>query len=645
MDNVFLKSENIELSESVIENLYYLINKSKRGYCTSHKDMGEALEKYINANELTQSRFERICFNIMDYYSFSISLNTKGLSDQVDDNLQNELINESKEFMELYNDEKKMSKDELINMIKICKTIIEKQNLFFFLRDMKYHKQNYLEDMKYYMKDQDIEKWSMDFDLAIKQRDVYKAKQLLQYVIDNNLNEWNKYINDFESISQDNFMFIGHSLKPINFEGNFHTNYISCSLFNQNNISTFNSRYGFIFNPNNMVGASYSDMYVNNLVELKEDITNSSIPIIHHPFAILKRMEDYKKENERKNSYQKVYSEIVHEGFDPIGIFCFTTGIKEFEYEYNKAIELSNKTGLRIKFIDALKLSKGEELERLKKSVIDSIFFKKGYSYNLRDENLFRYSLFFKSLDELKKAGEYTKNDVLNIFDRNEELISIFTSVSDIFDNSKSYNKEEKKYALENGYNNNFGIIINGEATAFMLEKLNKPEYHKYKHEINELFPGFEVFMDLNGFLPLNIDLYNQMKDEIPDLTFKNMASYMARKVKDNVVSSEKTVMEYIKSKKIALKDMIEEKNNLEADKKKHSKCELIIMNEYMLNIYKNDLTSIEESSSSLKVELENQNKEKEKIENEIQVLNEKINSIKNSAIQEENNRKIHTKK
>ena len=116
MDNVFLKSENIELSESVIENLYYLINKSKRGYCTSHKDMGEALEKYINANELTQSRFERICFNIMDYYSFSISLNTKGLSDQVDDNLQNELINESKEFMELYNDEKKENKHKIQNV-------------------------------------------------------------------------------------------------------------------------------------------------------------------------------------------------------------------------------------------------------------------------------------------------------------------------------------------------------------------------------------------------------------------------------------------------------------------------------------------------------------------------------------------------
>ena len=168
-----------------------------------------------------------------------------------------------------------------------------------------------------------------------------------------------------------------------------------------------------------------------------------------------------------------MYSEIVKDGFEPIGIFCFTDGTKNFNENYKRAHELQKSfPNLKIRTFDVMKKKKGMELDEMKCNLLNNL---KSQllpdTYKIEMDNLHRYDLFFEKFDKLKKIGDYTENEIESLFKYNLELLSIFDKEPDELFSGK-YNDIEIKYILGKNLKYNIDDILNGQMRAFSLNNL-----------------------------------------------------------------------------------------------------------------------------------------------------------------------------
>ena len=123
------------------------------------------------------------------------------------------------------------------------------------LRDLARLRNDCKMNMSYYKSNDEIEIFLSQFDKAIDSGDINTAKKMIEKLQNEILEEWNKYVPNFENMTDDNFCFIGHSTYSTKFEGDFYTGYVSTSLYNQEVNDTYKGRYGFIMMPTNIVGA------------------------------------------------------------------------------------------------------------------------------------------------------------------------------------------------------------------------------------------------------------------------------------------------------------------------------------------------------------------------------------------------------
>ena len=627
--------------------------ENKKVYLSN--DMTTKIRNLIKNYNFSRTVINSLNNNVIDYNTFrcildNISMHTKIICDisvssdrtQLDPKLDEELKNISKNYLKLYASKNityvYISNNDIAKIedfINLSYEIKNKSNQIYLLYDLIRAKEDYIKDMKYFMNTEDINNFNNEYSSAIEVKDTNKMLEMLKQVQKLILKEWEKYPMNIDNMTEENFCFMGHSTNTTEYKGKFNSRYVSCSLLNQNVYDTYRSGFGFIMKPTNIVGASSSDMYVNNNSYDEENLLSySSIPQIHHPQRLIDECKKQKEENNKNNFPKKVYNEVVTDGFEPIGIFCFTNGAKNLDWSYKRAIELQKKfPNLKIKFLDMMKIKKGKELENMQLYLIDSLREKiLPNNYKIKIEDLPRYKLFLQKFEGLKKLDNYTEEDIENLFKYNTDLLSIFNNDSDtLFKNN--YTDEEIKYILGNNIIYNIDFILKGDITIHSLKSLKSLE--KNKDKLNKYYDGLSEFVSLISKVDINNELIEEIKKDIP-LNFYKMSKCLL----NNINKKEKTTKVELDKLKKEYQDLIneqEERLKLEEEEKLYRK---ITTNEVWYKMLEIDFNYLIDEINKNNQEIETLLKDKENIENQINNIEKDNEEIMNTYQNNINNLK-----
>lgn len=458
--------------------------------------------------------------------------------------------------------------DEYLTTSTFIYEVHEKVHL---IRDLNNAREDIIKNLKYYKTEEEIEKFNEEYSLAIKNVDIDRMKQLVEQENNNVLNEWKKLDKSIDEMTDDNFCFVGHSAKGSDFEGDFRDTYISCSLYDKDIFDTYNHGYGFIFKPENIVGARNNDMQTNNWANNSNNLLfYTSVIVFEHPKRILEECKELKEQNLKENSDKIVYNELILNKFEPIALFCFTNGSKEYDYNYEGVFELQKSfPNLKIKMIDTLSRKKGIDLENEKLSILNSIYNKIYYENKAKNPNgdyiyspitkneLFRYQLFFDKLEQLKQTKNYTKDDVKNIYILNNELLTSSTSIEEMIRSNSSI--DIIKYKLEKSYTYNIEGILNGNFNMYCLNNLAR--LLPYKDKLNTYYDGLEEFVILLNKVSLNDELIDKIKKE-PNLNLYKISKILSDKLIEKEKEEKLNKQKELNSKEIEIEIQLNNSNS-----------------------------------------------------------------------------------
>lgn len=605
-------------------NLVSIIARSRRNILPSDFAVGNVSEKtYTVAIEILESKCDIVSTNDGSW----------GEDYELEKDLVEKFIDLSERFLKI--EEMSDNITKMQELEKVCPDLIEVYSFIFKLRDLKLAKGMYLEDLKYYKTPEEISEWSNRFDKAYEERNIDIMKSILEEVRQSNKEEWIKYVNDSNG---DDFAFIGHSVcgNTEDLRGKHRSKYISTSYFNSEFNTTFQFRYGYIMPASQIMSARPYDTYTDNTALDEEDaLRGTSVPVVSHPLNVINTMRKHREENENSKDESKinakVYSELVFDKFEPIGIFCFTNGLKGLDPDYELAEKLhENSPGLPYKVIDALKYKKGHELINMKLDMINTL--KREYEkklnvdpyhfYNYKEKDLSSFDLFFSDLEKLKQKDDYTADDVMNIYEKNRNLL--VTSQYELFEFSlQNYTNEEMKYVFDKGYYFNIESILNGTAGIVTVNNLSKlaslRNNEKFKDIANKYYPGLLEFSQLVNKMPLTEEMYNELKKN--PISFTSMNRYLYSLVKAKLDAETNLIKTKLDSKKIKLEEFLNKKEILEQEAEKYKKYREIESSEFMLGIIERNL---DESNK----ELDKLNKEKDYYQNEKDQMSEEYSKL-----------------
>lgn len=583
-----LENKKVQISDSIKQKIKELILK--------------------DSFRLTESEAIKLDDNIVDYSDFSerfdqivnltilvseVHLRNDNHLNLVDKELYYKLINLCNIFtgfyqnnLEYHNDDYRSNgfiydKDpnEIERIINLVYEINSIEKEMYLLRDLTNYKDDCIINMKYFMSNEDIEKFEIEYDKAIKENNINKLKSMLNNIQQLILKEWNDYFDDLENMKDDKFCFIGHSTNSVKFNNEFYSKYVSCSLYDQDINDTFNLSYGFIMGPNNIVGAMTKDMYVKNYVYDDDNILNySSFPKIYHPTRMLEECKKLKEENPKC----KIYNEVVKKGFEPIGLFCFTVGDKEFDDNY-RYVSILQKCfpDLKIYSFDKFRVKQDDDNKLIFINNLQRKLSKFDFKIDL--ENLDRYNYFFEKYDILIKQ-EYEKEDVEKIFKKNLDLLSILDKWPDnLFNN---YDDEEIKYIL--GYNVKYDIenILKGNINAYSLTKLN--ELYPYKEKLDKYYGGLKDLVSLVSKIEINDEIVKKIKKLNP-LNLNSINNYLSNKILPSLTSKKTILEEELKALKNNYQQLLNEQKRLKNNKEKYDYYYKIKLNSWTFEYIKRD--------------------------------------------------------
>ena len=526
-------TENIKINEE--DNRIYLseeilskIKKIIKGYNILTKEEYDDLSTYgidynkfrIIVNEIEKNT-NAITYITLKKTKAPTNLDKKLHRQLKDLCIQYKELNPNKNNSNLLNILKKRndmhSLEELINLAAMINEVQEKMYL---IRDLIEAKDDYIIDMKYFMKEEDINKFNQDYIKAINEKNIDKMLNLLYKIQKLILNEWNNYIGNSENMTDENFCFIGHSTNHSNFEGKFYSRYVSCSLYNQDVNETFNKGFGFIMNPNNIVKSDSKDMYTDNYSYDEEYLLKyKSIPKIHHPQRLIDDCKKQKQNNIKDGKQEKVYNEVVIDGFEPTGIFCFTNGAKEYDKNYKQALELKKHfPNLSIEYFDIMKLKKGEDLKEVELELINTFISKNTRLNPIEMKDLSRYELFLQKFSDLKQLASYNEDDIDKLFNYNLKLLSPFDTEPKYLFNGR-FNDEEIKYILGKNIKYNIDYILNGDITIHSLKNLES--LYEYRKLLNKYYNGLSELLDIITKVDLSEEIIETIKKDIPTNFYK----------------------------------------------------------------------------------------------------------------------------
>ena len=532
MNNININNETrlLSFSEEMKKKIEYLIDSS---FFMNYEK--EIYKKIFNDPEISFESLQELLETVEN----SINKNLEFVVDneefqQINLKMYNDVMSTLEEYNKYNSNYQrnglKIPKNELLSKANYIEDYINilyeykiKRYNLEVLRDLARLRNDCKMNMSYYKSNDEIEIFLSQFDKAIDSGDINTAKKMIEKLQNEILEEWNKYVPNFENMTDDNFCFIGHSTNSRKFEGDFYTGYVSTSLYNQEVNDTYNGRYGFIMMPTNIVGAKSEDMYVNNISTSDEGIlAYSLIAKIDHPKRILEESTKQKQENLKKGEKRKVYSEIVQKGFQPVGLFCFTNGALSLDKNYNYAKELqSNFPNLKLKIIDTYKNKKGVDLIQEKLNLINDINYDYAKRHNIleyinsiKEEELSRYDIFFENFTKLKESGNYSEDDIRSIFEQNQHFLGSLFDFDKLF--TSNYSDKEIEFILYHNYALNINEILKGNIRKFWLIDIgDKLKQHIGK--LNKYINGLDEFVTIINKTEITDELVNAMIEQKTD--------------------------------------------------------------------------------------------------------------------------------
>ncbi len=385
-------------------------------------------------------------------------------------------------------------------------------------RDLAYAKDNVLDSLQYIVSYNELQKYKQKYEEMLSEipLDLNKVQHYLKQLQQIILEDWKKGITPLEEYHPgDEFKFICHSTHTSEFKGDFFTFLVSCSLLTEEFNDTYRSGYGFIFDASNIVAADGEDMYVNNnSVDEKDMFASTSIPKISSIGKIIKQCQFNKKEKEKNGTSEKIYSEVVIKGFNPIGIFCLTVGGKSLDFNYQSAKKLQQQfPQLPIIEIDLTYYKEANQLIWYRNNLIREIEKQINPNTPFKNDNYYDlYAYFWKQYLKLKKNSEYKESDIIALYRENSELISLQLTPQKLL--SGQYSIEAIRYALIHNYQYNLQKIFSGHFLPYDLKFLGNV-FYEYADNVflNSAFPGIGDLIKIVHMLDIeniNVNLISQ---------------------------------------------------------------------------------------------------------------------------------------
>lgn len=552
MEKIAISSDckEVKITDELVEKIKYIIKRN----CL--------LRLYYNdiTTDMSYSVFDTIVTGFINDCNTNFKVYENIEFDKIKIEEYKELLPQNSPNKKYHNITSYYLKNEKIpDLVKVIDNIyqIDKSiEKYFLTRDLITAKEDTIINMRYFMSEEDISLFDKAYTIASSNNDTVTMKNLLENVQEKILVEWANYFEDLDVMNDDNFCFLGHSSRTREYKGDFKTRYVSCSLYNQDINDAFNNDFGFIMAPNNIVGASSSDMYADNEAIDDTSLLNySSVRIISHPQRLIDECLKIKKENIDNDKVIPVYNEVIQDGFCPIAIFCFTNGAKSYDYNYIWAYELQkNFPNLEVYTFDVMKHKKGKELESFKLELVDSLLEKMvSYVDSCDSNDLFRYDYFFEEFDKLKKKENYTENDIEIIFRKNLDMLSTLENTTDKLFNG-NYSFDEIKYILGKNYNYDIDSILKGNITPFTINKLDS--LLPYKDKLNNYYDGLAELVEI--------------------LSKVNVTSSMIEEINVSEPINLYTISKYLTQKYITMLNDAEERRKFELQRNRREKEELL---------------------------------------------------------------------
>lgn len=352
---------------------------------------------------------------------------------------------------------------QLLKVARECYEVVRNMNFFREYKRVKEEIFQNISSINTSLISETLKKTLLDeYEQALEQKDLQRLDQIVTFVNQKILLEWENIGKNLGDMTDDNFCFLGHSTLFTERIEKFNNPLISTSLYNQDVNDTFRRRFGFIMPPVNIVATDANDLYVDNNETTKEKMFfRTKIAKIDLPSRLLSENKKLMQENLANDEEMVVYNEVVldvSKEFQPLGVFCFTTGALDYDLDLAAAKKLAENNNLPLYTFDVLDRKKGAVLEGLQLQILNNIQREKwrlseDYYYDIKPEDLKRYQYFFKKFAKLKENKNYTSEQIKDIFARNTSLITNNISGNDMF--SGKYNADEIITILNYNYSYN----------------------------------------------------------------------------------------------------------------------------------------------------------------------------------------------
>lgn len=626
-----LYDENkVILSEKIIAKIRYLISA----------DIFSLTKESLLSTEMSIKDFYNVIENNIYKSAISIEIlpkkdNEIGYDTEVIYTLYeryNKLFpEENRKYDWIYMDENSLQ--ELIDIVYQLNLEIKK---FYYMRDLINALEDCLENMKYFVDTTIISQFKFEYEQAIQNKNIKNMEDMLNLVQQAILKEWKKYISNIDSMTDENFAFIGHSTSSTKFVKDFYSKYVSCSLFNQDLTDTYRNAYGFIFAPKNIIGANSRDMYVNNYVQDENMLIDySTIKRVDHPQRLIDECLKQKEINIQNGNDKIVYSEVIIDGFEPIGIFCFTDGSKNLNYNYQSAKKLQEYfPHLNIYSFDIMKRKKGTELNLIKLSLLNHLQEKfTNHNFKIDKDMLSRYDYFFEEYTKLKQESQYTEFDIETLFKHNDQLLSYFIDPEKLF--SGSYLDKEIRYILGKNVRYNIDYILSGKSRAFALNNLKI--LFPYKDKLNVMYDGLGELVDLVSRFDITDEVMVEINN-IESISFYTIIKTIASNIMNEMNNKEVQINKNLNSLQLQHNELLKEMQERIRVEEQYNYYLSIYNNRFYLKMIKDDYDNIINQINNNESKKHKLDSKLKQVIKQLAAINKKLESLEQSKYSDSSN-------
>lgn len=525
--------------------------------------------------------------------------------------------------------------DKIIDLTIACYETIRDMTLF---RDYGQEKetifQNISELSDSVISATDKEKIKKEYEAAYQKKDLKKLAQILEFVNQKALLEWQQVGNNIQEMTSDNFCFLGHSTNTTNRFDEFYHPLISTSLYNQDVNDTFKRRFGFIMKPENIVAADTQDLWVNNSENDKEKMFSFlRLAVIAAPSKLLREDKKLLAENISTGNAQKVYSEVVldiSKEFKPQGVFCFTNGALDCDFDYVAAKELAKNNNLPLYTFDVLERRKGITLECMQIELIKSVeakLYNRTLGTFIFDEKLLKqYQYFLQKFTKLKKTGNYREEQIMALYKRNSDLLTLNISGDKLF--SGEFSDEEIKVVLQYNFRYNLADMIEEQFYyGYILENM-VTELAPYYQKLDQYYPSLSKFIFVLSKLDLTSDEVLNKLNAAKSSDLNRLADLFIPNVKQNLINNktkEQSTLEKLENEYHSLK---KEAKSREQNKQEYEYYYQLDSEGLFFKYYQEEYEEIKKRLITINQELKANTKRKEELERRKTLLENQIERL-----------------